>query len=392
MKRMVKDGRVVADSLIETELTEITPFKKKVLELFNKSNENIDALFPNRTVSEERWGELTGLMLELKETALDVMKDANNRMSTLKKEVDKLDPEILSSGYGITEFEKKVDGEVSESMSKVNTIHNLEAFLKAKAAEVEWLTEFIGNLSEKSPIVVDHIIASTLCTDLVNVLASDPEAVSMWKNDWNMVKEIAEKENEPEWAIIIKYLTLPEIKLKLLRFQNEFANMQDKLINAYNKFIHKEDKISINSGSELPLINWAGESIEARYKDHDAVVRVIHDELYKEYLENSHKVQNAELKELGSICFTTKEFLLSPSSRDSRLLEALTMPDPIRMYSYSIDMFMRPVIEGIYSEIGLEEYYEFTLYILTLLRDPRIMWLTFVFSGHGGKVMGEQNG
>ena len=399
------------NNLVDETMTEITPYKEAVVKLYKEQRSNKDSI--TVTVDDEYTAKLKVQLEEFKEVLSDNVKKAEEEKAKLEKTLDQMDAEFYTKlgengkFYKIHQLEKLIEAKEEEleilnntpdtnnEMSSpeeldslINDVFNqgyeethkvylIDQFISTKQSEIKAIDDMIKEIDSKSETLVKAIISSKLVVNMLYDITKDESMVALWKDDFAKIQEKSKEEESENWVTILKYCSMTKAKKEILELQKMMNETVQKLFATYKEYVDDEEAKKIES---IPEINWYGGNRDARYKAFDTVVQHMRDSLHRVYLENQANLSNEKLKEIKNLIFNTDYLCLSKELRDSRLIEAFTIPDPVSRYSYRVNMLSKPIMEGLYSKY-IDNAYEFALYTMSIIREPNAFWLVFLLAG-----------
>ena len=422
------------NNLVDETMTEITPYKEAVVKLYKEQRSNKDSI--TVTVDDEYTAKLKVQLEEFKEVLSDNVKKAEEEKAKLEKTLDQMDAEFYTKlgengkFYKIHQLEKLIeakeeelekteDAELKASLTEeikkateeleilnntpdtnnemsspeeldslINDVFNqgyeethkvylIDQFISTKQSEIKAIDDMIKEIDSKSETLVKAIISSKLVVNMLYDITKDESMVALWKDDFAKIQEKSKEEESENWVTILKYCSMTKAKKEILELQKMMNETVQKLFATYKEYVDDEEAKKIES---IPEINWYGGNRDARYKAFDTVVQHMRDSLHRVYLENQANLSNEKLKEIKNLIFNTDYLCLSKELRDSRLIEAFTIPDPVSRYSYRVNMLSKPIMEGLYSKY-IDNAYEFALYTMSIIREPNAFWLVFLLAG-----------
>ena len=370
---------MTSNYLVDETLTSVTPYRRAVMELYKKMKEDKSSIEVD--MNDEYMEKLRTQLQLLKDVINTNIEKASKEKAALEAELDKLDEEVKEDAIDIAanpeDVEKALNDEMQDGLIKSHKLDLLDEFLEAKRVELKAIDDILKEVDEKSDALKNAILSSKLIVNMIRDITKNEEMVSQWNDDFAEIKKKSEEDGTDDWVTILKYCTMTKVKHDIIELQHSMNKTVKILHSYYNEYVKDEDAEKFDT---IPDINWYGVDREARYKEFDTVIQYMRDRLHKTYLENQANLSNEKLKEIKSVIFDTDYLCLSKELRDTRLMEAFAIPDPVERYSYRVNILTKPIIVGLYSNY-IENAYEFTLYTLSIIREPNAFWLVFLLAG-----------
>ena len=369
----------MTNNLIDTTMTEVTPYKKAVVELYKTLRADKDSITVD--INDEYTERLKSQLSDFKEVIKKNIEKAEEQKAALNKTLDEMDADFMKRVEAENSSPEDIDALVNDvfnqGYAESNKVTLIEKFIETKNTELQAIDDMIKEVDEKSDALQKSIVGAKLVVNMIHDITKDEAMVSLWKDDFAKIQEKSKEDDCEDWITILRYCTSTKAKLEVLDLQKKMNETVQALLSAYNEYVKDEDAQKIET---LPEINWYGQNRSARYKEFDTVISYMRDKLYKTYLENQANLSNEKLKEIKSLIFNTDYLCLSKELRDSRLIAATSIPDPVTRYAYRVNMLARPIMEGLYSGL-IDNAYEFSLYTMSIVREPNAFWLVFLLAG-----------
>jgi hypothetical protein len=431
----------MVNNLVDDTMTEITPYKESVIRLYKEQRAERDAITVD--INDEYTDKLKAQLLDFKEVINKNIDKANEEKTKLNKALDEMDKEfydklgldgdeyvelakleefvsekqkvlnelddtVETKDDILKEIEKaeariaelrasldsKSDTETQTASSPedidglINDVFNqgyeeshklylIEQFIETKKIELNTIDDMIKEIDNKSDTLKKAIVSSKVVVNMLYDITKDEAMVAQWKDDFAKIQAKSKEDDCDDWVTILKYCSMTKSKKEVLELQNKMNETVQALLAAYKEYVTDEDAQKIEA---VPEINWYGADRTTRYKEFDIVIQYMRDKLHRAYLENQANLPNEKLKEIKSLIFNTDYLCLSKELRDTRLIEAFTIPDPVSRYAYRVNILTKPIMEGLYSKL-IDNAYEFALYTMSIIREPNAFWLVFLLAG-----------
>lgn len=371
---------MMQNKLIDETLTEVTPYKLAVIEMYKKYKADKDSI--TYEITPEYLEKLKEQLNGFKAVIQDNIDKASAEKEKLEKKLDEMDAEYMERVASDTtdspeEVEKLLTDAFEQGYEESHRSYLIDQFITTKKSEMSTIDDMIKEIDAQSDVLKNAIVNSKMVVNLIHDITKDEEMIIKWKNDFTQIQAKSKEDNVEDWVTILKYCSMTKAKKEILDLQKKMNETVQNLLTFYKEYVKDEDAKTIET---IPEINWYGKDRNARYNEFDGVIQYMRDKLYKVYLENQANLDNDKLKEIKSLIFNTDQLCLSKELRDTRLIEAFTIPNPVERYSYRVNMLAKPIMEELYSDL-IENAYEFALYTMSIIREPNAFWIIFLLAG-----------
>jgi hypothetical protein len=380
MNSLKRRRKMMQNKLIDETLTEVTPYKLAVIEMYKKYKSDKNSI--TYEITPEYLNKLKEQLNSFKAVIQDNIDKASAEKEKLEKKLDEMDAEYMERVASDTtdspeEVEKLLTDAFEQGYEESHRSYLIDQFITTKKSEMATIDDMIKEIDAQSDVLKNAIVNSKMVVNLIHDITKDEEMVTKWKDDFAKIQEKSKEENVDNWVTILKYCSMTKAKKEILDLQKKMNETVQNLLTFYKEYVKDEDAKVIET---IPEINWYGKDRSSRYNEFDGVIQYMRDKLYKTYLENQANLDNTKLKEIKSLVFNVDQLCLSKELRDTRLIEAFTIPNPVERYSYRVNMLAKPIMEELYSDL-IENAYEFALYTMSIIREPNAFWIVFLLAG-----------